>query len=39
MEISRKAGWIAWPANRSAGVSDRDLGRLLQIVPEQVPIF
>ncbi|MCC6820745.1 MAG: type II secretion system protein [Verrucomicrobia subdivision 3 bacterium] len=39
MEISRKAGWIAWPANRSTGVHDRDLGRLLQIVPEQVPIF
>lgn len=39
LEISRKSGWIAWPANRSTGVNDRDLGRLLQVVPEQVPIF
>jgi prepilin-type N-terminal cleavage/methylation domain-containing protein/prepilin-type processing-associated H-X9-DG protein len=39
MEISRKAGWIAWPPNRSSGANDRDLGRLFQAVPEQVPIF
>ena len=43
MEISRRSpppwNWIAWPANRSSGVNDRDLGRLFQGVPEQVPIF
>ena len=39
LEISRKPGWIAWPANKSSGVNDRDLGRLFQVVPEQVPIF
>jgi prepilin-type N-terminal cleavage/methylation domain-containing protein/prepilin-type processing-associated H-X9-DG protein len=39
MAISRKPGWIAWPANYSSGVNDRDLGRLFQAVPETVPIF
>jgi len=31
--------WNAWPANRSTGVNDRDLGRLFEAAPEQVPIF
>ena len=39
LEISRKPGWIAWPANRSSGANDRDLGRLFQAVPETVPIL
>ena len=43
MEISRRNpppwNWIAWPANRSSGVNDRDLGRLFQVVPEKVPIL
>ena len=42
MEISRRNpppwNWIAWPANASSGVNDRDLGRLFQAVPETVPI-
>ncbi len=43
IEISRRNpppwNWIAWPANRSSGVNDRDLGRLFEVVPEKVPIF
>ena len=29
-EISRMNTWLAWPANRSAGMGDRDLGRLFE---------
>jgi prepilin-type N-terminal cleavage/methylation domain-containing protein/prepilin-type processing-associated H-X9-DG protein len=36
LEISAKAGWIAWPANRSTGVDDRDLGRMFKAVPENL---
>ncbi len=43
MEISSRNpppwNWIAWPANKSSGVNDRDLGRLFEVVPEKVPIF
>jgi len=43
LEISRKNpppwSWIAWPANASSGINDRDLGRLFQVVPEKEPIF
>jgi prepilin-type processing-associated H-X9-DG protein len=36
LEISAKAGWIAWPANRSTGADDRDLGRMFKAVPENL---
>jgi hypothetical protein len=39
MEISRKPGWLSWPANPSLGANDRDFGRLVQAVPDKVPIF
>lgn len=38
MEISAKPGWIAWPANRSTGVDDRDLSRIFKAVPEKLPL-
>jgi prepilin-type processing-associated H-X9-DG protein len=39
LAISRIAGWLAWPPHPSAGATDRDLGRLQQAVPQQIPIF
>ena len=38
MEISNENRWLAWPSHASAGDKDRDLGRLLEAVPEKVPI-
>ena len=42
IEISRRSpppwNWIAWPANASSGADDRDLGRLFQAVPQEIPI-
>jgi len=39
MQISAKPGWIAWPANRSTGVDDRDLGRIFKAVPDKLPVY
>jgi prepilin-type N-terminal cleavage/methylation domain-containing protein/prepilin-type processing-associated H-X9-DG protein len=38
-EISNEDRWLAWPSHYSSGDRDRDLGRLLEAVPEKVPIF
>ena len=37
-EISKEDRWLASPSHSSSGSNDRDLGRLLEAVPEQVPI-
>ena len=39
MEISRMPGWLSWPPHPSLGVEDRDFGRIIQGVPEKVPIL
>ncbi len=39
LEISRTPGWLSWPPHASLGVNDRDFGRMVQGVPEKVPIF
>src|SRR5262249_44151915 len=39
LAISRLGGWLAWPPHLSAGPNDRDLGRVLQAVPQREPIF
>ena len=39
LAIGRMSGWLAWPPHPSSGVNDRDLGRVLQAVPQNQPIF
>ena len=39
MEISNMPGWLSWPPHASLGAKDRDFSRVVQGVPEKVPVL